>query len=74
MYVIIMLSDQDVSNVALRRGRQRHACVHDRRRSYLDTESRRPARQHARRKRSRRKRQENECCFAEVLGRERAGS
>ena len=74
MYVIIMLSDQDVSNVALRCGRQRRACVHDRRRSRWDIESRRPASQHARRKRSRRMRQENGCCFVEVLGCERAGS
>ena len=36
---------------ALRRGRQRCACVHDRRRSWWDTESRRPASQHARRRR-----------------------
>ena len=63
-------------NVALRRGRQRRACVHDRRRSWRwnITESRRPASQHARRRRSRQRRQENGCCFVEVLGHERAGS
>ena len=60
--------------VALRRGRQRRACVHDRHRSWWDTESRRPASQHARRRRPLRKRQENGCRFVEVLGLERAGS
>ena len=48
------------ATVALRRGYQRRASVHDRRRScWCDTtESRPPVSQHARRRRSRRMRQE----------------
>ena len=38
-----------VVTVALRRGGQRHACVHDRSRWWRDTDSRRPDSQHARR-------------------------
>ena len=50
------------TTVALRRGRQRHAFVHDRRRWWWDSKSRWPASHHARRRRYRRCRQENECC------------